>query len=195
MIAFVGGCISITLIRKTLKKFLPTINENLFDWASIVLLILGLSVTTVNFLFDQKQIEALQYKVSLMGGDVDRILDYSEVATWNFYGSKSIGGGISVSSPIGNWHQGFVRNHEMNLSWQCNNEAISHYKLIIEKHPNYPFPYYLLAICLQKKGDDSWKILANKGISILENTTKISGHDPSHDDVLKRLRDLVSEKS
>lgn len=133
----------------------------------------------------------LASKISHLEKELVGLIEYSEVATWRFDGGKSVGSGVAVSGPVGNWHQGYVNKHGEKISWNCHEEALDHYKTVIEKHPRYPFPYYMLAACLTNQGDDSWEIYANAGISILEHTTNIPGHDPDHDDVLKRLRAMI----
>ena len=125
--------------------------------------------------------------------DVTTLKEYGEVAKWNFDGGTVVGGGVSVGGPVGNWHHDYLKREGDGISWKCTDDALTHYKSIIRDHPRYPFPYYLLAACLKKSGDNSWKTLAENGISILEQTTKVPGHDPAHDDLLKRLREFVSE--
>jgi len=45
--------------------------------------------------------------------------------------------------------------------------AIAYFKSIIKEQPNYPFPYYFLAICLKNNGDDTWRKYANDGFKSL----------------------------
>jgi hypothetical protein len=40
-------------------------------------------------------------------------------------------------------------------------------------------------------GDPEWKKCANKAIEIFEVTTSIAGHDASHDEVMKILKDAI----
>jgi hypothetical protein len=187
LLALIGGLISIVIVRSNLKKRLPFLSDIIFDVCSVFLLVLGLCVATVNYMADQHQIGSLTK-------DLVSLKDYGEVATWNFHGSKIVGSGVAVSSPVGNWRKDFVKEEDGRLSWKCNQDAINQYKLTTEKHINYPFPYYLLAVCLKNVGDNSWRTFAQKGISILEHTTKVSGHDPGHDDALGRLKSLVASQ-
>jgi len=113
---------------------------------------------------------------------------YAEVATWNVHGGKSIGSGVAVSSPVSGWMKNYVEDKDGQLKWKCDPSAIAHFKSIIQEQPNYPFPYYFLAICLKQKGDDTWQKYAKDGIQILEKTTTIPGHDAGHDDALKRMK-------
>jgi len=125
--------------------------------------------------------------------DLVALRDYGEVATWGFNGGKYLGGGASVASPVENWQSGYVTSQDGRLSWKCSEAALTHYRSVIHDQPRYPYPYYLLALCLKKKGDESWRTYARDGISILEHTTRVSGHDRGQDDVLKRLQKLISE--
>jgi hypothetical protein len=118
---------------------------------------------------------------------------YAEVATWNFLGDKMVGAGVGVNSPVSGLMKDYVQDRGDGLWWPCDSLAIAHLKNIIEAQPNYPFPYYYLAICLKQKGDQTWQKYATEGIQILEKTTTIPGHDPGHDDALKRLKDLLKK--
>jgi hypothetical protein len=84
----------------------------------------------------------------------------------------------------------YIEDKDGQLKWKCDPSAIAYYKSKIKEQPYYPFPYYFLAICLKRMGDDSWQKYAKDGIQILEKTITIPGHDPGHDDALKRMKDL-----
>jgi len=70
-------------------------------------------------------------------------------------------------------------------------EAIAHYKNILNKNPKYPFPYYLLAEAYHLRGDIIWLTYAQKAIDILKITTSIPNHAPNHDQALSNLRVLI----
>ncbi|MBI2182284.1 MAG: hypothetical protein HYU31_15880, partial [Deltaproteobacteria bacterium] len=72
-------------------------------------------------------------------------------------------------------------------SYPCNPSTIAKFQEVIAKVPDFPFSYYAMASCLRQRGDSSWKGYAMKAVDILENTTIIDGHHPSHDQVLREL--------
>jgi hypothetical protein len=142
---------------------------------------------------NKRQISDLKMKTSSQEERQDVIQEYSEVASWNFQGSLEIGSGVAVSSPVSNWTNNFVKEKDGQISWQCSSDALVNYKRITNKYPKYPFPYYLITLCLKNANDPSWKIYARKGLDICNKTTMVPKHSPSHDDVLKRLKELLKK--
>lgn len=137
--------------------------------------------------------KALDKKSSKLEEQLSNYYTYAEVATWNLLGGKMAGFGVDVNSPVSGWTKGYTRGDGSQLEWKCDSSAIVHYKRIIEKQPLYPFPYYVLAICLKRLGDESWKKYAKDEMNILEKTTTIPGHAPEHDAVLKSIKGLFNE--
>ena len=138
----------------------------------------------------QTDIENIDARAKILEKKAANYSTYAEVATWNFNGSKIVGSGVEVSSPVAGWMKNYIQGKDGGLKWKCDSSAIAHFRSIIKAQPNYPFPYYFLAICLKEKGDQTWQKYAKDGIQILEKTTTIPGHDPGHDDALKRMKDL-----
>jgi hypothetical protein len=66
------------------------------------------------------------------------------------------------------------------------------YRAVISQFPRFPFGYFALAESLRHRGDPAWRGFAQKAISILEKTTAIEGHDPSHDDALATMRGYMA---
>ena len=141
----------------------------------------------------KSQISDLQKITQKQKEQLSNYSTYAEVATWNFRGGKVVGSGMEVSSPVSGWMKDYVKDKDGQLQWKCDPSAIAHYRSKIKEQPLYPFPYYFLAICLKRLRDDTWEKYAKDGIQILERTTTIPGHDPGHDDVLKRMKDLFAD--
>ncbi len=138
----------------------------------------------------KQQISNLEITTEKQREQLSNYSTYAEVATWNVHGEKSIGSGVAVSSPVSGWMKNYIEDKDGRLKWKCDSSAIAYFRSIIKEQPNYPFPYYFLAICLKQKGDDTWQKYARDGMQILEKTTTIPGHDAGHDDALKRMKDL-----
>jgi hypothetical protein len=51
--------------------------------------------------------------------DLEDLLSYEDVAHYDFTGHISLGGGMSVISPVGQWGAGVVKNEDGKLSWSC----------------------------------------------------------------------------
>jgi hypothetical protein len=106
-----------------------------------------------------------------------------------------LGGGIVVNTPVSGWADNYLATHNDRMSWKCSEDAKNHYQSIISSNPDFPFPYYFLAFCLNQQKDESWIEYAQKGVNILQHTTIVPEHDPSHDDVLNRLNGLFRHRN
>lgn len=143
---------------------------------------------------DSEALEKLAQRITRLEEKTVDLREYAEVATYDFTGNKSLGGGVSVSSPVAGWNAGlFEEKGGGSIVWQCNSDALRQYESTIAKHPQYPFPYYFLAACLQEGGSQSWRSYARVGIAILEKTTKIDGHNPGHDGALSALKSMLEQ--
>jgi len=178
---------SISLSRNFIKGLGCRLSDRVLDVISIIFLCAGLSITTINHLYDQREKNKLKEQVSALR-------DYAEVARWDFRGDRSLGGGAKVPSPIAGWAEAYIVEHgDDRVVWKCNPHALECYRRMTIKHPRYPFAYYFLAKCLRELREDAWRDYAEEGICILEKTTKIPGHDPGHDDALRELRALLEK--
>jgi hypothetical protein len=71
--------------------------------------------------------------------------------------------------------------------FKCDDQSLERYNQAIKEDPCFPFSYLAMAHCLEIRGDTKWREYASKAKSILEITTKIGGHNKSHDEALKML--------
>ena len=157
--------------------------------------------TERNLNTQKKEYESLYNKASETKNQISDMLTYGEVSTWRADGLKSLGGGLNVDAPMSDWFKDYVQytgnsgdlcNPTLNkYKSNCDSSATGYYKSMIAKNPHFPWPYYFLAICLKNQGDKAWLGTAKRGIYIFEHTTKIPGHDSSHDDGLARLNELL----
>ena len=151
---------------------------------------------------ESKALKKLADQLVTLQEEVDALREYREVATYNLLGWKTPVSGMRMhfGTPVEGWTQGYLleadeKKHywdNESLLWNCESSALNHYKNMVKKYPKYPFPYYPLAVCLWSQGDETWEQYARKGISILERTTKIAGHNHEHDYMLALLRSLLT---
>lgn len=123
--------------------------------------------------------------------DLSAVIDYSSVAKLDALGNppgSGFGSDIVYNSELTSLLKGTYSVRDNQIFMKRNVKSESRYKEIINKYPNFPFGHYYLALCLRDKGDVSWKDAAKKAITILEQTTKIDGHNSNHDEVLSKLR-------
>ncbi len=124
------------------------------------------------------------------------VRDYSEVAGLNPTGSHfSPGGVLKYTSPLTQLLEGTIIVSNGRLKFKTGKEVEENLLQVIEKFPRFPFAYYGMAYSLSQRGDPSWRLYALKAEGILEKTTTISGHKPSHDEVLKELREVLKKES
>lgn len=122
-------------------------------------------------------------------------LTYSEVATWTLDGSKSLGGGVAVSSPVAGWFKDYIIKKGERIEWKCDSEATEYYKNMIKRYPTYPYPYYFLAFCLKNHGQKHWTDIAQQGAQICEKIVKIPNHEPGYERCLALLKELQVSKN
>ncbi len=117
---------------------------------------------------------------------------YSETAMWTMDGRMKLPDGQFVESPVAGWSDTYRREKPGEPArWRCGSVALFHYREVIEKYPEFPFPFCVVAQCLKTQGEPSWQEYARKGLSVLEKTVKIPGHVSDHDDALAELQVLL----
>jgi hypothetical protein len=126
---------------------------------------------------------------------VSDLQKYSAMANLTFNGSPVVGGDVNVTTPISKAVEG---------TWQevspdrfrpvCDEAALDKDRAGTRDFPEFPFTYYALAYCLEKKGDLAWKSYAQTAVDIFEKTTAITGHQGSHDQMLGYLRQILGRK-
>ncbi len=183
--ALLGGLFSNGLVRSFIRKYYPNINDRAFDFVLVILLIVGLSVTTVKYRIDQNEIKTL-------GRDIE-LSKYQEISLYSAKGNKSgkVNGVNMVRTPINDWNKKYAHYKDGLIIFNCDPGAKEACREVIDKMPTYPFAYYFLAKCLKEENNDSWVEMAEKAKEILEFTTQIVGHKAAHDNVLVEVNSLL----
>lgn len=70
---------------------------------------------------------------------------------------------------------------------QCDELHLRNWNEVISMEPTCPFPYYYLSQCYKAKGIAGWEQYLAEMRKILDETIKIKGRHPAHDEILKRL--------
>ena len=113
-------------------------------------------------------------------------LRQAEVAKINehkWYESERVGHDIGFIQAEFDW----MINKDNSVNITCTPEALARYTKTIEYAPLYPFPYYSMAICLQKQNSQQWKIYMQKAFEILSRTTLIPNHHTDHDWLMQKV--------
>jgi cell division protein FtsB len=146
----------------------------------------------------RREVSKLKKEISKQKGEIaalSEMNEYIDVATWMWDGRIRLWDSQVANSPVAGWAKTFRQKRVSGKpQWKCGSTALFHYREMVEEYPKYPFPYYVLAKCLHAKGEKSWKEYARNGVSILEKTTRISGHASDHDDILAELQALLEKR-
>ena len=180
VIALVGGLLSVGLSRETVKQRYPAIRDYHLDVAALAVLIVGLLVSAIDHLGSQRDIDALKSKS-----------DYSEVARLNMQGKPFPDGDIAFNSPLSLMMDGTYKLEGNTLTFYRTPDAEARLRKVIATYPTFPFAYYGLALCLRDRGNDSWRSEMAHAREIFQITTSIPGHQPDHDDALKRINQIL----
>lgn len=141
-------------------------------------------------------VESLAVDIMMQGQELEGLKRYLYVAELNCLGKKGLGGnGIVETSPISRIIEPAYAFVNEGYYVRCTPDSEDRFRRVISEHPDFPFAYYGLALCLRKRNDDSWPEQAKIAVRIFEHTVRISGHHPSHDEALAELKRYLSEKT
>ena len=183
-------------------QWLATLST-LLQWIALIGTGLGL-VSGIGLIFTRRELsdrqaisvirandEATAAK-RLAGGlqeEIERVKKYAYVSTLTFNGMVYTGGDVKMPTEVSVSIEG---------TWQevgpdtfrpvCEAAALERSRLAIIQFPDFPFSYYALAYCMERSGDPGWRAYAEKAVAIFEQTTKITGHQKSHEQCLAYLR-------
>ena len=166
----------------------PSLWGKIIWYASFALAIVLIVVEAVDSYFSDRERVKLQEEQS-------NIKEYGKYALWNLQGSQSVSDDYCLPSELTEWTDGFVRQVDGKKQVRNDDEAIAHYKRMIEQHPRYPFPYYMLAEALHHRNDCEWRRYATDAVRIFEITTSLPVHSPDHREALTNLKNLLANKS
>jgi hypothetical protein len=182
VIAFFGGGLSIGLSRKSLKQRYPAVRDYHLDILALAVLVIGLAISAVEHIHSERLLHTLTDKSN-----------YFEVSRLNPTGLPfREGKGIRYDTPLSTALRDLYVITDSTIAFKLGEQFEPRYRTVIKQFPRFPFAYVALAESLQHRGDPAWREFARKGISILEKTTAIEGHDPSHDDALATMRSYMS---
>jgi hypothetical protein len=152
------------------------------------------SAAAVWFPGDVKEgLKRLGDKITKLESDQEDQLRYAHVAKYEFNGDVSTGG-MFTGGPLSGWTKQYVVDvGGGKTNYDCNPEAISYYLSILEKHPDFPYPYYPVAMCYLATNKKEWKEYALKGVAIAEKIVKVPGHVVAYDELLGRLKEMLEK--
>jgi hypothetical protein len=175
--------ILVTLIIGTIGVFRPEKRKKLWRITIISLLVLSAIIQArITIIARQKNQE------------LEGIRDYTDISKLDQSGKPFVvGGGIKYSTGISRIMEGTYKEHDGIVYFECDDESLKRYKRAIQEYPRFPFSYVAIAHCLMRDGDNNWREYASKAISIFEITTRIGGHDKSHELAMEQLLRLLNE--
>lgn len=136
----------------------------------------------------------IKKKIKLLQETAETTRDYLEIAQLDFNGSPySINSALIYTTPLTKLLEGTYTVNGNHLQFLTGPDIEKKLMLVINENPLFPFSYYALAYCLQKRDDKDWVVYANKAVEILKKTTTIPNHNSNHDKVLKELLDELDK--
>jgi hypothetical protein len=139
----------------------------------------------------------LAFQLNDLESTVAAIQNYSEIATYDIQGNPpgfGAGGDIQWNSPLSDLLRDCYTNlPNGDLRIIRSPEAEKKFLEGVDKYPDFPFSYYALAVYYKEQGLAKWRDYAVKGLTILDQTTKIKDHNSQHDDVRKRLKEMLGQ--
>jgi hypothetical protein len=186
-LTLVAGLLGIALIRAVIVRRFPMAREGHFDLALIAFLILGVTLAAREYRTELTETQALVE-------EVESLRDYSDVARLTFNGTLYTGGDIKWNTELSEIMEGtFVEAEPNRFRRVCTQGALEKNRQAILRFSHFPFSHYWLALCLRDQGNPEWRAHATTALSIFERTTKISGHQASHDDAKAYLEEILKE--
>ncbi len=141
----------------------------------------------------QSDIEARDKQIEQLKNDISNVKEYSYYATLDIYGrNMKPGYGIKFSSDLSDRMSKILIENEGKVFVKNDNSVIKEIDDVIKLYPNFPFGYWTKFNYLKTTGNPTWKEYAEKAAHIFEITTSIKGHDLSHDEALKVLREALA---
>ena len=132
-----------------------------------------------------KRIEQLQNEIHILK-------QYSTYAVLDIYGRnmKPLNG-IKFNSDLSDRMNKILIEVNGKIFVKNNKSALTDIDDVIKLYPNFPFGYWAKFNLLKISGDNNCRQYAQEAINILKITTSIKGHDSSHDETLKFLKQAM----
>jgi hypothetical protein len=121
--------------------------------------------------------------------------EYRDMASLTFLGCQTPGSMCSTNELYNTMTKIYKSDSENKIfKFDFNKETEDLADEITRKYPRFPFAYHVKALLLKNKNDLSWDIYERKAYRIFSITTSINGHDESHDQVLKQIKQYLGIK-
>jgi hypothetical protein len=185
ILALLAGLIGIAFVRRTMANWIPRVADLHLDVAAFLLLMLGLAIGAIVHVQEVAESDKLSH-------DLEAVRDFSEAASLTPQGTHGLAGaGLKEVTPLSQLLDGAWIQQEGRLYPSCDSVSLEKFRTAIDSYPRFPFSYYALAICLHSRSVSAWKQYAERAIDIFEKTTKVAGHQPSHEQALAQLREYL----
>jgi hypothetical protein len=144
---------------------------------------------------EAEALSKLASRIYNLESSLKSVQDYSVMAQYDSHGGL---GGLSFGHPIPAILRGCSnsftgKDGKPYDTWKCDSQSMSKYQQVIQEYPTFPFTYAVLAFCLRSSDNPKWIEHAKKAKKIFLETTKISGHNPLHDEYLEKITHLLNE--
>ena len=143
-----------------------------------------------------KEVTLLRGEAAKLESDLEGLRRYRAYAKYDAAGRSGLAGeGLKDTNPIAlalaGTYDVLETPNGQRYRVRCNEGALSQFQSVAQSHPDFPFSHWAIAICLARLGVPEWRVHADRALVILEHTTEITAHSPSHDEAKDMLEALL----
>jgi hypothetical protein len=185
-LALIAGLIAVSAIRRVIRSRSQAIRDLHLDIAIVVLLVIGLLISTIIHLGEVS-------KSTQLAKGVEALRDFSGVARLGPTGvTGTAGAGLKETTPISAALEEAWVERDGNLYPYCDDASLAKFRRVTKIAPRFPFSHYALAVCLRGQGDPTWQNHAQIALNLFEKTTILVSHHASHDQARDELLGYLS---
>ena len=145
------------------------------------------------------EVRTLRERTSQLENELQGLRQYSKVARYSALGLTGIAGpGLKENSPIARALEGAYIKVENGTGPdyypRCDAQGLALFASVAKEFPDFPFSHWALAKCLNQMGNPQWRTHAERAMTILQHTTRISERSPHHDQARAQMEQLLSEQ-
>ena len=141
------------------------------------------------------EIRMLRKRTIDLSSELTGFRRFNNVAHLNAQGLGKLRGGhgIEITTALSKaLEEAYLESDDGTVSPRCTDTGIAVFKDVIAMNPDFPFSYWALARCGYEKEEADWMKYGKRAVEILEQTTRIAGHDKGHGQALMGIKRLVA---
>ena len=158
-------------------------------------ILLGIVGGAILYSISSEQVVALQDRSKAIENQLKLERQFGKWARLNASGFSLDSADLRVYYKLRPAFQDTLQGQEGPTSVDCGEGGIAILQQTIERYPDFPFSYVYLSACYKDQNNSEWRKYAQEAVSILANTTQISGHHRHHDRMYKLVTSWLEDES